>query len=93
MSRHITPWSTEPCDACGCDHQATRTEARTLKQDEELLCEGCEMYARGVRDERERCARVCEGLSNSAPRATPVRFVPHWATDQCAAAIRGLGDE
>jgi len=75
--RTIRPWTTEPCDDCGCDHLATRTSARTLKAGESLLCEGCEMYRRGVREERERCLRICKGARMDAELRDPIEALDY----------------
>ena len=40
------PWTTAPCENCGVDGQASRSEAKTTP----YICEGCEMYDRGMAD-------------------------------------------
>lgn len=43
----IPPWTKLPCDECGDIHYATRTKGRKRKDVE--LCDGCIMFARGVK--------------------------------------------
>ncbi len=37
--RTIDPWTTMPCDACGCEHQATRSRTKIARV---FLCGACE---------------------------------------------------
>lgn len=47
----LYPWTTEPCDLCGCVHTLTRTKGRERRAEE--LCPECAagLVARSERDQ------------------------------------------
>jgi hypothetical protein len=45
MSETIPPWTNVPCDECGQEFLASRTEPASPPH----ICEGCEMFERGRR--------------------------------------------
>lgn len=77
MSEIVPPWTRRPCDECGCEHLATRGEALPAP----LLCEGCEMYARG----REEAMAERDALRVEVERLNGLINTPH--TDDFMRAV------
>lgn len=64
MTEKVGPWSRMPCDACGCEFQASRTKSRVAP----FICAECEVFERA-----SRAASVAE-------RSAVVKYLREWGS-------------